>query len=362
MEKLYKIGYELYTYDLLNFCKSGEDFAEELCEDENFWRQKAIMVLGYKEEELPDMDVGWKLWYLEHCGQVYGLGDGEHMCLEAEKYYYKPTFIYSKIKKILCTPEFSFFVDVNDNLYECNKLMLDRKVKVKQIDYDRGNKTYFILTLDGKLHRKYKDKVIYDIFQDEKISYIGIRDKNLYILVDGILLIHAIYDKSINPAGMYVKNIRDNKIKSFKTYREFIVIIDNKNKCYIQYDVKYNSEGNIRNSDLLFIADNVIYFDAFYKSLSKEIKYWIDGDNISYLMAYNSTVKEQKIYELFENTKKIKCNENGIYLLKYGGELYYTKYISYSTHYSNINNWLKIMDNVNDIEAGDLQFLALQFR
>ena len=56
---LFEIAVKLPTSDLLNLCQTNKKFYE-LCQNNQFWKYRAVKVLGYDYNKLPDnVDQDW---------------------------------------------------------------------------------------------------------------------------------------------------------------------------------------------------------------------------------------------------------------------------------------------------------------
>ena len=147
---LFKIALELPIYDLLNLCQTNKKFYTKLCRNPDFWKTRAINILGYDINNIPDkVD---QQWYLDHCGTVYGMGDNQNnqICLK-KKYIDELEPIYVDIKFIYVGFDTSMFINGNGDLFICYE-GLERFImkNVKQVVYWSRNEI-IILDKEGKL-------------------------------------------------------------------------------------------------------------------------------------------------------------------------------------------------------------------
>ena len=69
---MFDIAKKLEPKDIMNLCQTSKKFWKQIHENSEFWKRRAICVLRYNINELPE-NIG-KQWYLDHCGTVYICG------------------------------------------------------------------------------------------------------------------------------------------------------------------------------------------------------------------------------------------------------------------------------------------------
>ena len=352
---LIKIAIELPINDLLNLCETNRKNWNKICQNEIFWKNRAIQVLGFNTNEIPNkVD---KKWYLEHAGVTYhkvGENDFE--------------FVATNVKKIYCDEYITGLIDVNDNafVYDGDDYVFLMK-KAKEMTTLSNNET-IILDTRGKtiyISGDGIDKVgkMVPLISKNKIEHI----QGNYILANGLLYTYGAVindedDKMFYEGYMEIYKIDMNKIKYFKVYEhDYFIYITKNNDLYIAFD----------KDEHLLVANNVKYANVTHhgqKSNKLFYVFWIDHKDNLYLTFcdYRDIGKLKKMDKQFKNNYyfvvnnilKITITDKETYILTKNRDLY----VNEKDNYIRLDNYEHVAENVKDVESSgnDVMILVIE--
>ena len=109
---LFAVANKLNVYELSTLCQTSKKFSE-LCENDDYWRYRAITLLGYDNNELVEDKVD-KQWYMDHAGFLYS----KYLLTGHD---FKPKLILKNIKSIFYSKSINAVIDGDDNLFFLEK-------------------------------------------------------------------------------------------------------------------------------------------------------------------------------------------------------------------------------------------------
>ena len=332
---------------------------QKLCDNDDFWKGRAIVKLGYDKNEIPEIKEkgGYKNWYLNHCGYLSGFGSG-YFCTKEEKVFSQPTLLRKSVKKVICNNSKIAFIDGYDNLYDCYKETRFIMANVKQVEI--GYSDYFILDNDGKIFfaddYNGKPRLIQNIehkvhsISAYGLSYFAIMNYNIYVINENNIRKYNI-DKII-----YVKII------STDMFSPSFIFITNDNTLFLVF--KNTVQEIARN---VTSADAIDYEKIIYI-------YWIDDKNDLYITKYEKNALFTNT-KLFSNITKIRIQHLNLCLMTSEDTLYQfsddsykkTEHIDVTDRTSefikrqnNFNYYKFIADDVHDFDITQDKILLIK--
>ena len=357
---LFKIAEELPIYDVLNLCKTNKRISK-ICKNELFWKKRAMNVLGYDINDLPDKVN--KKWYIDHAGVAYHSLNGN----DFEE-------IGNNVKKIFCVNNVLAFIDIDDNAFVYHhgkyQFVMDN---VKQISQSTNNNKVLILNKDGILYQvtlnniwkrrhwfkpslKNRDKINFDFIEQE------------YFLSNGELykmaFTYGTINKYINPLGnIPIKYVKSDENGFFIYISKNDDLPKGSTSLYFAYDPNNH----------LLVANDVKYGSITSDANTIHI-FWIDKKNNLYMTFYNyrtkggnkskksfKTIDEQLKKNnilVMKNILKICFSTGSTYILTKDHDVWVNK-TPLSLDFSNIDNYEFVGGNVEDIESSKNNVMLL---
>lgn len=321
--------------DVYTLSKTCKKFLNMVCKNDEFWRTRAISVLGYdKDKIVKDSEEEWYKWYLNHAGCLYILDKNDRV-----------KSVNKGVMKIFPSACFMTFIDDNGVASHIDGGIVKSYRKNIDIISSGG---YFS---DSCVYL-YKHKLVVEgkiIDTQYKIDYISNGFVHVYFIISGYLYyaVKSSMHKGIkkfkyNGMVKYIKNLNDDFL--FITYNDDLYIG--------MGTTSVKAVKNVKSADF-----NISLAGHGYSCKDKYNLYWIDNDDNLYSSHFSLNILWNERYLLEEEIKKnrkflmkdaskVRVNSENIFILSYSKKLYKSQDL--------------LDENVDDVECNNAYTFILK--